>query len=416
MITRKDFLKKSMLLTAAAAVVTPSSAIAKSINHDETKMKANIKVTPRAITMWDFSWIERRWDGAGYEIWDEALDGLLVRGYNAIRIDAFPHLIANGAEKERTLLPVWDQQVWGSADINRIRPFPALVNFIEKCRIRGIKVALSSWYREDSDNLRMTISSPEDMASIWIKTLSYIKDAGLLDNILWTDLCNEWPGDIWAPYFQPKVAWGEWHQPHSLAWMRKSIELVRKEFPDMPLLYSLDTDRVENYLDFDLSYFDLFEHHIWMAQQNGGEFNKAVGYSFGRFDPTGYRNLSLKAESVYRENPLYWQELLTKKIDRIVAVSAKLKKPLAITECWGLVDYKDWPLLKWDWIKELCEIGVKRSSASGQWATIATSNFCGPQFVGMWKDIEWHQKMTSVIKNASISSELVENKFVARLR
>ena len=31
---------------------------------------------PLAITMWDFSWIERRWDGAGFEDWNAALDGV----------------------------------------------------------------------------------------------------------------------------------------------------------------------------------------------------------------------------------------------------------------------------------------------------------------------------------------------------
>lgn len=29
-----------------------------------------------AITMWDFSWIERGWPGASYENWDQALDEL----------------------------------------------------------------------------------------------------------------------------------------------------------------------------------------------------------------------------------------------------------------------------------------------------------------------------------------------------
>ena len=52
------------------------------------------KILPRAITMWDFSWLERRWPGAGYEDWDKVLDELLERGYNAIRIDAYPHLVA----------------------------------------------------------------------------------------------------------------------------------------------------------------------------------------------------------------------------------------------------------------------------------------------------------------------------------
>ena len=35
---------------------------------------------PFAITMWDFSWLERRWPGAGYENWDLALDELVERG------------------------------------------------------------------------------------------------------------------------------------------------------------------------------------------------------------------------------------------------------------------------------------------------------------------------------------------------
>ena len=44
----------------------------------------------RAITMWDFSWLERRWAGAGYEDWDRALSELSERGYDTVRIDAYP--------------------------------------------------------------------------------------------------------------------------------------------------------------------------------------------------------------------------------------------------------------------------------------------------------------------------------------
>lgn len=47
-------------------------------------------IHPLAITMWDFSWIERRWDSAGFEDWNAALDGVKERGYDAVRIDAFP--------------------------------------------------------------------------------------------------------------------------------------------------------------------------------------------------------------------------------------------------------------------------------------------------------------------------------------
>ena len=34
--------------------------------------------------------------GAGYVDWDQVLDELSERGYNAIRIDAYPHLILEG--------------------------------------------------------------------------------------------------------------------------------------------------------------------------------------------------------------------------------------------------------------------------------------------------------------------------------
>jgi hypothetical protein len=84
--------------------------------------------------------------------------------------------------------------------------------------------------------------------------------------------------------------------------------------------------------------------------------------------------------------------------------------PLVTTECWGIVDYKDWPLLKWDWVKELCELGTLTAASTGQWIAIATSNFCGPQFVGMWRDVEWHRKLTDRIKSAPVNESLLNDK------
>jgi len=370
---------------------------------------------PRAISMWEFSWIERRWDGAGYEDWDRALDELLERGYNAVRIDPFPHLLATDAHKTWMLLPEWNTQMWGSPDVNRIVLLPALFEFIGKCRARGIVVGLSTWYRQDEDNTRMTISGPEVMATQWVKTLEMIKDAGLLDSILYTDLCNEWPGDAWAPFMKPHLEFGEWDHPASLKFMHSAIALVREHFPKMPLFFSCSSSRVENYLEQDLTDFDLLDPHVWMTQENDGEFYKLVGYAYERFDPKGYTNLSLKAEPTYQSRPPYWQDLLKSKIDRLAAVSSKLGKPLVTTECWAIVDYKDWPLLKWDWVKDLCALGAQRAATSGQWLTIASSNFCGPQFVGMWRDKAWHLNVTRAIKSATINPALRQGRLYERI-
>ena len=372
---------------------------------------------PRAITMWDFSWLERRWPGAGFEDWDLALDELTERGYNAVRIEAYPHLVGVNPTKEWVLDEVWNQQDWGSPDRIKVQVQPALNEFIRKCGERDIRVGLSSWYRTDTTHQEMTITTPEIMAQRWINTLKTIDDAGLLDNILYVDLCNEWPGNIWAHFFNaqyPKVYWGQWDAPESMEWMKKAIALVRDAYPDLPLVFSTDSQDLWRF-DNDLSYFDLVEHHIWMANQKQGEFLKAIDYKNGRFDPQAYKNVQANAERVYREKPDYWNNLLLNQINETAAVAKRIGKPLITTECWGIIDYKDWPMLNWDWVKDLCEMGVKEAAATGQWVGIATSNFCAPQFVGMWRDVEWHRRLTTLIKSSSINPELLESEEAQKL-
>lgn len=375
-------------------------------------------IKPLAITMWDFSWLERRWPGAGYEDWDLALDQLLERGYNAVRIDAYPHLVADHPTKEWTLLPVWDQQMWGSPAINKVRVQPSLNQFIAKCCGRGIKVGLSTWYREDVAQTRMKITSPEIMAENWIKTLDSIAQDGLLDAILYVDLCNEWLGELWAPFFtnDPQaLTWTGWHTDKSMQFMRSSLEMVRQAYPELPYCFSFTGGNPDLYSEKDLSFFDLLEHHSWLAQLNDGEFDKEVGYTYDRFSPEAYKKLVENHESVYYEKTEYWQNQLIKEIKRVARAANRANLPLITSECWAIVDFKDWPLLNWAVVKELCDLGARTAAASGQWTAIATSNFCGPQFVGMWRDVAWHQRLTECIRNSLINPSLLNDHKASKL-
>jgi hypothetical protein len=414
---RRQFLGGAASAVMGSSVLTvPLTAAAMSQAHLPTTDGASATSKhPRAITMWEFSWIERRWPGAGYEDWDQELDELVVRGYNAVRIDPFPHLLAADPHRTWTLRPEWNTQMWGSPDVDRIVLLPALFDFLGKCRDRGIMVGLSTWYRKDDADTRMKITGPEVMAANWIRTLDLIAQAGYIDSILYTDLCNEWPGEDWAPFVKPPLTYGDWDKPASLNYMHKAISLVRGCYPQIPLLFSCAEDRPENYLEHDLSDFDLLDPHIWMVQQNDGEFYRLAEYGYERFDAKGYTNLSLKAEDIYRARPEYWQSALVQAIDRHAIVSRKMKMPLITTECWGVVDYKDWPLLKWDWVKDLCVLGAAHAASTGQWLAIASSNFCGPQFVGMWRDKGWHQQLTRTIKSADIAAELRGGRLYGRL-
>ena len=359
------------------------------------------KKYPMAITMWDFSWLERRWPGAGYEDWDMALDELQERGYNCIRIDAYPHLIHAGAEKEWMLDPHWNNQDWGSPAVNVVQVQPNLNKFIKKCKDRNIYVALSTWWREDTARLAKNIKTPEDLAEVWLSALQSVEKAGLLDAIEFVDLSNEFPILAWTPFFEEKI---ELTSEEGKKWLSEPIQILKKHYPDLKYTYSF-TGRVPDHLGKEeLGEFDLLEPHIWMSQYT--DFYKKTGYFFDGFTSENYTNLALNGAKVYYENPEKYREGVRTGIRRAEKWSEKLSLPLGITECWAIVDYKDYPLLEWDYVKELCELGTKEAAATGRWKYIATSNFCGPQFVGMWRDVEWHKRLTDIIKSAKIDSDL----------
>ncbi len=352
---------------------------------------------PLAITMWDFSWLERRWPGAGYENWDLILDELVTRGYDAIRIDPYPHLIAAAPHKTWDLIPVWSVQDWGSPARNRVQVQPALNQFIRKCGERNLRVALSTWFRQDVDNTRLKIHSPADLGRIWKTTLDSIAAEGLVKYLLYVDLCNEFPLDIWAPFVPKKMLRAS---PRGVHWMRDSIAVVRQAYPDLDYTFSI-TSEWDTWRKQDVSMLDFLELHIWMASASDFYSKKNVDYNYERFSLVGYEHLVERAKPLYLSKPEYWQSKLRDRIHLAADWSRLSKRPLITTECWSLVDYKDWPLLDWDWLKELCAIGVNTAAATGRWVSMATSNFCGPQFAGMWRDISWHKRLTETIHNSA---------------
>jgi hypothetical protein len=395
--TRREFLATG---TAALATLGSSARTGLAAPQSTTGLgRGSLRTLkrPLAITMWDFSWLERRWPGAGYEDWDLALDELAERGYDAVRIDAYPHLVAIEPRRTWDILPCWNQQDWGAPALVRVQVQPALNDFIRACAARGMRVGLSTWFREDRDNSRMRIASPQDLGAIWKATLDTIAADGLLGSLLFVDLCNEWPLDVWAP-FLPKGHVRA--SAEGARWMREAIAVVRDAYPDLPYTFSFTTE-YQTWRTEDVSMHDFLELHCWMTHWN--DFYKQVGYNYERFDSKGYENLVANGERIYRERADHWRATLVAGIEQLAEWSRVSGHPLITTECWAIVDYKDWPLLEWGWVKELCELGVQTAAATGRWVAISTSNFCGPQFRGMWRDVAWHRRQTDSIHRAPIA-------------
>ncbi|WP_436928403.1 cellulase-like family protein [Halosimplex halobium] len=357
--------------------------------------------SPLAIAMWDFSWLERRYPGGGYEDWGRALDELAERGYDAVRIDAYPHLVATDPDREWVLPPAFDACDWGAPATCRVEVTPALTEFIGACADRDIAVALSSWFREDETGARLGIRTPADLAAVWVDTLDRIADAGLLDALCWVDLCNEFPLPQWAPYFNDPDADHRTPRdsPAGRRWIDDSIGGVREAYPDQEYCLSETVD-LDTWSREPAAEMDLLEPHIWLMNATGYYDWERDGGDIDSDDH--YEWVVDEAEARYRNEPDYWREQLGDAIDAAAEWSRETGLPLATTESWALIHYKDWPGLDWEWIREVCAFGTRRAAETGRWAAISTSNFCGPQFEGMWADAEWHREQTDAIKDATI--------------
>lgn len=365
---------------------------------------------PKAITMWDFSWLERRWPGAGFEDWDYVVSELVKRGYDAVRIDAYPHLLSKDPEDVWTLKPEWNQQDWGAPALTKVSDIRGnLTKFMRICQKYDVAVGLSAWFREDINNVRMEIKTPQDLANAWLSVLDAIREAGLEDTVLYVDVANEYPA--WCPFIYNDSEYRAAHidgnndewiirtDSISKRWAKETLDILRSAYPQYDYTFS-QADYYDSLDKLDNSPFDFIEAHLWMTSYT--DFYKKIGYNFEHFSSTGYENVVKYAEDLYKSDADGWDSKLISGVKMLADWSRSENKPLITTECWGIVDYKDWPLLHWDWVKHLCEIAVKQAASEGRWLAMATSNFCGPQFHGMWRDVKWHQQLTDIIKNAKL--------------
>lgn len=362
--------------------------------------------TPQAIAMWDFSWLERRYPGGGYEDWPRRLGELRERGYDAVRIDCYPHLVGLQPDRQWTLRPCWTEHDWGAPFDQEVDPRRGLVEFMALCAENDLRVTLSSWFREDIDDTRMTLQDPARFADAWLSTLQHIDDHGLLGLVDYVDLINEFPLPIFAPFAHPEgrvpdFANASRGEPYAAAWAAQALALVRKGRPNLPYTYSFATELRS---DEGIKPLDFLELHIWMTSLDATDFYEFIGYELdtssegdaGRGDAV----LRARAAQEYLLRPDHWRAGLSSLIDAAADLSRKSGLPLSTTEGWAIVSWKDRPGMDWGWVKDLTSFGVEYALATERWFSVCTSNFCAPQFGGMWDDVRWHQALTSRIHAA----------------
>lgn len=99
---RRNFLNQLTAMSVVSSLDRFTCFAEESPSSSLTSFRVTQRTAPVAIAMWDFSWVLRH--DPGHEIgsefsnWDLVLDELWARGYNAIRFDIFPHLVARQSD------------------------------------------------------------------------------------------------------------------------------------------------------------------------------------------------------------------------------------------------------------------------------------------------------------------------------
>lgn len=371
-----------------------------------------------AITMWDTGWLTRHFKYDSMEDWDKCLDELVERGYNAIRIDAFPHLVAADSQGrvsdsflrvlgEGALYEPWRNQ-WSVY----LSPRAGLLEFLPKCRERGVRVGLSTWYPDVANERHCDARGVDGFVRVWDETLQFLDEHGLADDLLYVDLLNEYP---FAHNFQwLKNELENLREPHEPTWFwpekklrflsdfsTSALARLKEKWPQLQFMFSFSyagkmKDRMWSLLD--LSEHQLLDCHMW-----------AVNSPFG--DESGYWvNLHKRRESDrdfcpgFRQLMDCWKEKkgeVEKWLHDLAAdATAKAEEydlPIGNTEGWGPIVWRDHPYLTWDFVKECGLIGARIGAELG-YAFNCSSNFTHPHFSGLWADVDYHREVTGIIK------------------
>ena len=91
---------------------------------------------------WDFSWLYMHYEGGAFEDLGLALDELKERGFNTVRIDAFPMIIGQlESEQDNFTIKGDPLRPWGPSDVDRDHTIVSeLIEFMSLAKQKNIYV------------------------------------------------------------------------------------------------------------------------------------------------------------------------------------------------------------------------------------------------------------------------------------
>ena len=422
--SRRDFLKNAAIATVAGvgAQIGDGSLAA------ESKPASGVRgrKEPVAIAMWDFSWLLRHYPGGEFEDWNAVLDGLVARGYNAIRFDVFPALVASrpgekGAPTYDFVKADWKPAPWGNQYSTQIDPRKALKEFIPRCLDRGLLLGLSTWFMGPGVE---QIEGLEGFVRVWHETLRFLKENDLLHNVYYVDLLNEYPlfngftwlrrrldGQLQSQIEQAKAGganeWkakiGDYNDKQSRAFYvgfaDDAIGRLKKSWPEIDFLFSQTPNLAADWQAMAPSKTAAIDFHTWFVMNPTLSGNTGYWETVHDManDDRSFASVQTALLRNWKEHKPRLIEWMDRQMGDAAALGQRHGKPVGNTEGWGVINWMDHPALTWDIVKEAGEICVGLGRKHG-YRFLCTSNFTHPQFPRLWADVAWHKRLTEMIR------------------
>lgn len=435
--TRREFIHHASLAMASGAAAllgAPSQtmgAVAPEASSMPTrpcplKFSGDMRegLTPPRVTnaMWDYSWLTQHYPGGAFADFDKAADELVERGFNTVRIDAFP-LVIGALRSEREAITIAGKPLanWGMSDRDRQHVVPReLVEFMRAVKQHGLSVILSSWgtdCKEYADRRKALGKDRDGFRKSWERTLDILGSHDLLDHVLYVDLDQEFPyfspfqGELNELAKQPCTTArsveaameevGQFEQGLTrMAWNEAQMEYVRQLFSEMashfqsryPRLrftYSL-TAFFKEVRALGLQLLDVLELHFWI---HSPRFDNRTGFNELTKD-RGQRDYKDYADRIAATLDTVGPMLVKEMDNRLAfakAWSEEVAAPLVTTEAWGPWWHMDHPDLDWTWLRDWCEQCMTLAAEHDLWG-VTPWNFSHPYWKN-WSDVAWYRKV-----------------------
>lgn len=410
------------LFLLVSSCVQKQSDSSQSNNLKGYDMRTGLSPSRLTIAMWDFSWLNMHYPGGAFENYDKAVDELKERGFNTVRIEAFPLIIGKLEQlNQKVTVPSQPEHVWGFTDVDREHAIvEELIEFMQVTKEKGVSVILSTWgfgckeYPDIHDDYR----DRKDYWNAWEKVLNILEDNSLLDHVLYVDLDQEFPH--FSPFNKQiellgnqKVSgttsemlameaagrnkdnlkrrdWNEAQMAFVYDLMMESLMNFQGKYPHLRFTYSL-TDYWDEIRALNIDLLDVLEVHFWMTQSS--RFHSRSLFSKLKKDRglPDYGDYMTRINSTLNAiEPMMLQELHNR-LQYASEWSKEIGAPLVTTEAWGPWWHMDHQDLDWKWLYDWCEKGMRLSSEYGFWGSTPW-NFSHPYWEN-WENVEWYKKV-----------------------